>query len=110
MLAVGFVALFFWAIILTVVQSAQNNSYLPMALAPVLTIAALLLWKKGRALYHRIPEHLLNGAFVFLCIAAFFAMLYFSHRMRLRFGVDRTLDARRVERLKTRGRRRDAIQ
>ena len=88
MFAVGFIALVFWAIILTVVQSAQNNSYLPMALAPVLTIAALLVWKKGRALYHRIPEHLLNGAFVFLCIAAFFAMLYFSHRMRLRFGVD----------------------
>ena len=94
--AVGFVALVFWAMILTVVQSAQNNRYLPMALAPVLTIIFLLLWKTGRALYHRIPDHLLNGAFVFLCIAAFFAMLYFSYRMRLRFGVD-TWDFTRLQ-------------
>ena len=94
--AVFFTALFFWALMLAVIQSAQNSSYLPIALAPALTVVLVLLWKKGRALYHRIPDHILVKLFALACIFAFFAMLYFSHRMRLRFGVD-TWDFTRIQ-------------
>ncbi len=94
--AVVFTAMFFWALTLAVVQSAQNDYYLPLALAPVLTIVILLLWQKGRDLYHRIPDRILTIVFASCSAAAFFGMLYFSYRMRLRFGVD-TWDFTRIQ-------------
>ena len=94
--AVVFTAAFFWALTLAVVQSAQNDYYLPLALAPALTIVLLLLWRKVRDLYHRIPERILTIVFAICCIAAFFGMLYFSYRMWLRFGVD-TWDFTRIQ-------------
>lgn len=94
--AILFVMLFFWAMMLAVVQSAQRQYYLPIALAPALTAVLLLVFKKANGLYHRIPAHILVMLFASACIVTFFGMLYFSYRMRQTFGVD-TWDFTRIQ-------------
>ncbi|MBR4905523.1 MAG: hypothetical protein IKZ44_01575 [Clostridia bacterium] len=94
--AILFVMLFFWALMLAVVQSAQRQYYLPIALAPALTAVLLLIFKKADRIYHRIPARILVTLFAFACIVTLFGMLYFSYRMRQTFGVD-TWDFTRIQ-------------
>ena len=86
--AVCFAAAFFWTLMLAIVQSAQSNYYLPIALAPLVLLALLFVWKKCRALFHRIPGAVLTRIFLCACAVSLFLMLYLSYRMRLTYGVD----------------------
>ena len=86
--AVCFSAASFWMLMLAIVQSAQSGYYLPIAIAPLIVFALLIAWKKGRALYHRIPAVILTRIFLCACAVSLFAMLYLSYRLRLTYGVD----------------------
>ena len=86
--AVLFTVLFFWAFLTAVTQTALYDYYLPFALAPLLMLLLLLLWKRVRAFYHRIPADALVRVFAIACLVSFSAMLYTSYRLRLTFGVD----------------------
>ncbi len=86
--AVCFAAAFFWTLMLAIVQSAQSNYYLPIALAPLLLFGLLFVWKKCRALFHRIPGVVLTRVFLCACAVSLFLMLYLSYRLRLTYGVD----------------------
>ena len=86
--AVCFAAAFFWTLMLAIVQSAQSNYYLPIALAPPLLFALLFVWRKCRALYRRILGAVLTRVFLCACAVSLFLMLYLSYRLRLTYDVD----------------------
>ena len=86
--AVAFGTFACWAAALAVVQCLQNKLYLPLALAPLAIALLSILWKTGRQLYRRIPDALLTELFAILCVLSLFGMLYVSHRLRQKFGVE----------------------
>lgn len=86
--AVAFGTFACWAAALTVVQCLQNKLYLPLALAPLAIALLSILWKTGRQLYRQIPDALLTELFAILCVLSLFGMLYVSHRLRQKFGVE----------------------
>lgn len=86
--AVPMIALFFWAFVSALAQTALSRYDLSLALAPLLLLLFVLLWRRVRAFYRRIPGAALTRTFFIACAVSLFGMLYLSYRLRLTFGAD----------------------